>query len=198
MYGCTTIRVVVVRLKGVVSRLSRPADCSRQSCWLGSAGLLSLVAIFEKQSPSTQEAVSLNSRSSLLKLKETFPWTQRNVSFCLFNHILSLIQTSEYAYSIIIFCLFKHLNTPVELSPSSGRAGSFIELTFLARDEDAALGRGLIYLLAIEIIDNLFLILLMQGRRGDESCVGNNVEVDEFLGKNSYCSVPFCYKIRSF
>ena len=109
-----------------------------------------------------------------------------------------LIQTSEYAYSILFFRLFKHLNTPAELSPSSGRAGSFIELTFLARDEDAALGRGLIYLLAIEIIDHLFLILLMQGRRGDESCVGNNVEVDEFLGKKSYCSVPFCYKIRSF
>ena len=87
---------------------------------------------------------------------------------------------------------------PVELSPSSGRAGSFIELTFLTGDEDAALGRGFIYLLAIEIIDNLFLILLMKGRRGDGSCAGNNGEADEFLGKNSYCSVPFCYKIRSF
>ena len=32
VYGRTTIRVVVVRLKGVVSRLSKPADCSRQSC----------------------------------------------------------------------------------------------------------------------------------------------------------------------
>lgn len=98
----------------------------------------------------------------------------------------------------MIFCLFKHLNTPAELSPSSGRTGCFVELTFLAGDEDAALSRGLIYLLAIEIIDNLFLILLMKGRRGDESCAGNNVEADEFLGKNSYCSVPFCYKIRSF
>ena len=57
----------------------------------------------------------------------------------LFNHILSLIQTSEYAYSIIIFSLFKHLKSPAELSPSSGRAGSFIELTFLTGDEDAAL-----------------------------------------------------------
>ena len=181
VYGCTTIRVVVVRLKGVVTRLGRPADCSRQSCWLGSAGLLSLVAIFEKQSPSTREAVSLNSRSSLLKLKETFPWTQRNVSFCLFNHILSLIQTSEYAYSIIIFCLFKHLNSPAELSPSSGRTGSFIALTFLAGDKDAASGWSLIYLLAIEIIDNLFLILLMKSRRGDGSRAGNNGETDGFF-----------------
>ena len=98
----------------------------------------------------------------------------------------------------MIFCLFKHLNTPAELSPSSGRAGSFIELTFLAGDEDAALSRGFIYLLTIEIIDNLFLILLIQGRRGDESCAGNNVEADEFFDKNSYYSVPFCYKIRSF
>ena len=46
-------------------------------------------------------------------------------------------------------------------------------------------------MLAIEIIDNLFLILLMKGRRGDESCAGNNVEADEFLGKNFYYSVPF-------
>lgn len=87
---------------------------------------------------------------------------------------------------------------PAELSPSSGRTGCFIELSFLAGDEDAALSRGFIYLLTIEIIDNLFLILLIQGRRGDECCAGNNVEADEFLGKNSYCSVPFCYKIRSF
>ena len=113
------------------------------------------------------------------------------------KRLLSLIQTSEYAYSIIIFCLFKHLKSPAELSPSSGRTGCFVELTFLAGDEDAALGRGLIYLLTIEIIDNLFLIF-MKGRRDDESCAGNNVEADEFLGKNSYCSVPFCYKIRSF
>ena len=103
VYGCTTIGCMVVRLKGVVTRLGRPADCSRQSCWLGSAELLSLVATFEKQSPSTREAVSLNSRSSLLKLKETSPWTQRNVSFCLFNHILLLIQPSEFASRTISF-----------------------------------------------------------------------------------------------
>jgi hypothetical protein len=98
----------------------------------------------------------------------------------------------------MIFCLFKHLNTPAELSPSSGRAGSFIELTFLAGDEDAALSRGFIYLLTIEIIDHLFLILLIQGRRGDRSCARSNGEADEFLGKKSYYSVPFCYKICSF
>ena len=85
---------------------------------LGSAGLLSLVATFEKQSPLTRKVVSFNSKSSLLKLKETSLWTQRNVSFRLFNHILSLIQTSEYAYSIIFFCLFNHLPAPAELSPS--------------------------------------------------------------------------------
>ena len=70
---------------------------------------------------------------------------------------------------------------PAELSPSFGRTGCFIELTFLAGDEDAALGRGLIYLLAIEIIDNLFLILFMKGRRGDGSCAGNNGETDGFF-----------------
>ena len=140
----------------------------------------------------------MNPKKRLLSLIQSYPFAYSIISFRLFNHILSLIQTSEYAYSIIIFCLFKHLNTPAELSSSPGRAGCFVELTFLAGDEDAALNRGLIYLLAIEIIDNLFLILLIQGRRGDESCAGNNVEADEFLGKNSYCSVPFCYKIRSF
>ncbi len=54
------------------------------------------------------------------------------------------------------------------------------------------------YFLSRTEVDNLFLILFMKGRRGDESCAGNNVEADEFFGKNSYCSVPFCYKIRSF
>ena len=97
------------------------------------------------------------------------------------KRLLSLIQTSEYAYSIIIFCLFKHLNSPAELSSSPGRAGSFIELTFLAGDEDAALSRGFIYLLAIEIINHLFLILLMKVRRGDGSCAGNNGETDGFF-----------------
>lgn len=159
MYSCTTIRVVVVRLKGVATRLSRSAE----------------------PSGNLREAVSFNSKSSLLKLKEASLWTQRNVFFRLFNHILSLIQTSEYAYSIIIFCLFKHLNSPAELSSSPGRAGCFVELTFLAGDEDAALGWSLIYLLAIEIIDNLFLILLMKGRRGDGSCAGNNGETDGFF-----------------
>ena len=31
-YGCTTKRVIVVRLKSVVTRLSRGADCSQQTC----------------------------------------------------------------------------------------------------------------------------------------------------------------------
>ena len=97
------------------------------------------------------------------------------------KRLLSLIQSYPFAYSIISFCLFKHLNSPAELSPSTGRTGCFIELTFLAGDEDAALGRGLIYLLAIEIIDNLFLILLMKGRRGDGSCAGNNGKTDGFF-----------------
>ena len=92
-----------------------------------------------------------------------------------------LIQSSPSAYSNISFCLFKHLNSPAELSPSPGRAGCFVELTFLTGDKDAALGRGLIYLLAIEIIDNLFLILLMKGRRGDGSCAGNNGKTDGFF-----------------
>ena len=31
-YSCTTKRVIVVRLKGVVTRLGRSADCSEQTC----------------------------------------------------------------------------------------------------------------------------------------------------------------------
>ena len=32
IYGCTTKEVIAVRLKGVVTRLSRGADCSQQTC----------------------------------------------------------------------------------------------------------------------------------------------------------------------
>lgn len=31
-YDCTTKEVIVVRLKGVVTRLSRGADCCQQTC----------------------------------------------------------------------------------------------------------------------------------------------------------------------
>ncbi len=31
-YDCTTKKCIVVRLKGVVTRLSRGADCSQQTC----------------------------------------------------------------------------------------------------------------------------------------------------------------------
>ena len=103
VYSCTTIRVVVVRLKGIVTRLSRPADCSRQSCWLGSAELLSLVATFEKQSLSTQEVVSFNSKRRLFQLKETSPWTQRNVSLNPKKRLLEPKETSPFAYLTTFF-----------------------------------------------------------------------------------------------
>ncbi len=32
VYSCTTKEVIAVRLKGVVTRLSRGADCSQQTC----------------------------------------------------------------------------------------------------------------------------------------------------------------------
>ena len=144
---------------------------------------MSLVATFEKQSPKTKRDVSLNPKKRLLSLIQSYPFAYSIIFFRLFKHLNTLIQTSEIASRTIFF---------------PGRAGCFVELTFLAGDEDAALGWSLIYLLAIEIIDNLFLILFMKGRRDDESCAGNNVEADEFLGKNSYRSVPFCYKICSF
>lgn len=32
VYSCTTKQVIAVRLKGVVTRLSRGADCSQQTC----------------------------------------------------------------------------------------------------------------------------------------------------------------------
>ena len=103
VYGCTTIRVVVVRLKGVVTRLGRPADCSRQSCWLGSAGLLSLVATFEKQSPTTKRDVSLNPKKRLLSLIQSYPFAYSNIWIRLFNHNLLLIQTSEFSSRTIFF-----------------------------------------------------------------------------------------------
>lgn len=39
---------IVVRLKGDATRLNRRADCSQQTCRLGSARLLSLVTTFKK------------------------------------------------------------------------------------------------------------------------------------------------------
>ena len=126
VYGCTTIRVVVVRLKGVVTRLGRPADCSRQSCWLGSAALLSLAATFEKQSPSTRKAVSFNSKSSLLQLEKQSPKTKRDVSLNPKKRLLSLIQTSEYAYSIISFRLFNRLLSLIQTSEFASRTISFL------------------------------------------------------------------------
>ena len=123
----------------------------------------------------------MNPKKRLLSLIQSYPFSYSIISFLLFKHLNTLIQSSPSAYSNISFCLFKHLNSPAELSPSSGRAGSFIELTFLAGDKDAALNRGFIYLLAIEIINHLYLILLMKVRRGDGSCAGNNGETDGFF-----------------
>ena len=79
VYGCTTIRVVVVRLKGVATRLSRPAE----------------------PSGNLREAVSFNLRNYLFKLKETSPWTQRDVSFSqLSRYILSnKVPHSSYEYT---------------------------------------------------------------------------------------------------
>ena len=126
VYGCTTIRVVVVRLKGVVTRLSRPADCSRQSCWLGSAGLLSLVAIFEKQSPSTREAVSFNSKSSLLQLEKQSPKTKRDVSLNPKKRLLLLIQSYPFVYSNIWIRLFNHILLLIQTSEYASRTISFL------------------------------------------------------------------------
>ena len=42
---------IVVRLKGDATKLNRRADCSLQTCRLGSARLLSLVTTFKKILP---------------------------------------------------------------------------------------------------------------------------------------------------
>ena len=54
VYSCTTKGVTVVRQQGVPTRLDRGADCSQQTCRLGSAGLSSLVATMEKLLPTGQ------------------------------------------------------------------------------------------------------------------------------------------------
>jgi len=40
VYSRTTKEGIVVQLKRVATRLSRPSDCSQQTCWRGSAELL--------------------------------------------------------------------------------------------------------------------------------------------------------------
>ena len=63
----TTIQVVVVRFKGVATRLSRRADCSLQTCRLGSAGLLSLVSTVKKIPSRTPKETFLNPERDILE-----------------------------------------------------------------------------------------------------------------------------------
>ena len=67
MYTRTTILVVVVRFKGVATRLSRRADCSQQTWLLGSAGLLSLVATVKKIPSRTPKETFLNPERDILE-----------------------------------------------------------------------------------------------------------------------------------
>ena len=46
IYSRTTKEGIVVQLKRVATRLSRPSDCSQQTCGLGSAELLTAAGIF--------------------------------------------------------------------------------------------------------------------------------------------------------
>mgnify|MGYP004668106523 CR=1 FL=1 len=55
----------IFNASALVTIVSRCADCSRQTCWLGSAELLSLVANSEKQYSLTQETVSATPRNYL-------------------------------------------------------------------------------------------------------------------------------------
>ena len=56
------------------TRLDRGADCSQQTCWLGSAGLLSLVATMEKLLPCTRNDTFSNPRRySFQHGKKLFP-----------------------------------------------------------------------------------------------------------------------------
>ena len=64
-----------------LSMLGRPADCSEQTCWLGSAELLSLVATFQKQSPWTPYSISLNLIRRLLSLAQSYSSAYGAVSF---------------------------------------------------------------------------------------------------------------------
>ena len=82
---------------GVVTIVSRCADCSRQTCWLGSAELLSLVANSEKQYPLTQETVSSYPRNSIRYPDKLSPLIRYAISVSLFNHILLLNQPYSLA-----------------------------------------------------------------------------------------------------
>ena len=68
----TTIQVVVVRFKGVATRLSRRADCSQQTCQLGSAGLLSLVTTVKKIPSRPPKDTFLNPERDILKPRKIY------------------------------------------------------------------------------------------------------------------------------
>ena len=70
MYSRTTKRCIVVRFKGVATRLNRRADCSQQTCRLGSARLLSLVTTFKKILPWTPKDICLYPKRYLLVLQK--------------------------------------------------------------------------------------------------------------------------------
>lgn len=65
--------LISIRKKSVATRLSKAADCSQQTCRLGSADLLSLVATSEKVSPGTRGVMSFNSQRRLHQPIELTP-----------------------------------------------------------------------------------------------------------------------------
>ena len=67
----------IFNASALATRLSKAADCSQQTCRLGSADLLSLVTTAEKVSSGTQGVMSFNSRRRLHQLIELTPLSHR-------------------------------------------------------------------------------------------------------------------------
>ena len=100
---------------GHPTRLARPADCSEQTCWLGSADLPSLVTTFKKLYPCTPEDGFFHSRRRIRSPNETYSFIQRDVFFHLKRRIIqgtkthpSMFRLPYFYYSNRFFtCTFK-------------------------------------------------------------------------------------------
>ena len=121
-----------------LSMLGRPADCSEQTCWLGSAELLSLVATFQKQSSWTPYSISLNLIRRLLSLAQSYSSAYGVVFFSLRSRILRLTEPYPSACIVISFkilCRLVSFTQPFALALTGRLAGCYYILS-IARDQE--------------------------------------------------------------
>ena len=92
-----------IQLKGNITWVGRLADCSQQTCWLGSAELLTLVITLAKVSSWTREVVSLNLRRHLLEPEKTYHWAKGAISLNLRKYIIEPNKEHYTIYESLIW-----------------------------------------------------------------------------------------------